>query len=70
MIIGYPKLASNFMDNLIKFMLQHDYEEHTVCLMEIEGLQVWASMEALCCVLEQDTILCLVMVQPRKSVPT
>ena len=36
--------------------------------MQIEGMWVQASPEALCCVLEQD-FLCLVLVQPRKTCP-
>ena len=38
-------------------------------LTRYRGLQVRASPEALRCVLEQDTIVCLVQVQPWKTRP-
>ena len=37
--------------------------------LEIKGLQVRAPQEALRCVFEQDTLVCLVLVQPRKTHP-
>ena len=37
------------------------------CLTGDRGLQVQASLEALHCVLKEDTIRCLVLVQSRKT---
>ena len=39
------------------------------CLLRFEGLWVRVLLEGLHCVLEQDTILCLVLVKPKKTHP-
>ena len=52
----------------IECILSHDFFRSTVpychrVRLEVEGSLVPDPLEALCCVLAQDTILCLVLVQ-------